>query len=154
MSSTYSLIPHRTLFHHIPDQIHQLPIQNSHRLHQSLIRHPLLMPCNQPTRQLRDTPRPTLLRLDQQQLNRHVQPGLDVLADHRDRDQRVAEDEALQRAPAVRTSWTPSRRRGRGVHLDPVAVVELVEEREAVRAEVRHDRRFEVGPVPLCEEAL
>lgn len=77
-----------------------------------------------------------------------MQPGLDILLDHGNGNQRVAEDETHEPATVVRA---PGRIRGR-VELDPLRVVDGVEERETMRADLGPDRGLEGGAVGNVEE--
>src|SRR2546430_6820989 len=106
------------------------------------------MTRNQTTWQLRNTLGPPVLRLQQQQLNRHVESGLDILPPHGDGEQRVPENETDQGAAVVRALWGIRR----GVELNPLAMVDRVEEGKAMRAHLGPDRRLKRGTVGLADK--
>ena len=77
-----------------------------------------------------------------------MQPSLDILANHRDSNQWIAENETRQGAAMVRTLG----RRIVRVELNPIRVVDFEEESEAVRADLRAYSGLESGAVGDVEE--
>ena len=106
------------------------------------------MARHQRTRQLRHTPSPAVGRLDEQQLNRRVQPRFDVLPDHGDGEERVAQDEARQGAAVVGPTFAVVG----GVELDPIGVVDFEEEDEVKGPDLGAHSGLEGGAVGIGED--
>ena len=106
------------------------------------------MARNQPARQLCHTFRPTILRLHQQHFNWRMQPSLDILANRRDSNQLIAENETRQGAAMVRTLGRRIVRK----ELNPIRVVDFEEESEVVRANLRSHGGLESSAVGDVEE--
>ena len=122
---------HCSILRDIPNQQLQLLIQLPRSPNQLLTRP--IIPRHQPTRQHIHNPTPLpLLILHQQHLNRHKQPRINIPLQHRNRNQRIPQDEALnlQRRPIDLRF-----RRLRPVDRQPGAVVDGVEFHEVVWAE-------------------
>jgi hypothetical protein len=79
-----------------------------------------------------------------------MQPSLDILANHRDSNQRIAENETRQGAAMVRTLG----RRIVRVELNPIGVVDFEEESEAVRADLGAHGGLESDAIGLRREAM
>ena len=77
-----------------------------------------------------------------------MQPSLDILANHRDSNQWIAENETRQGAAMVRTLG----RRIVRVELNPIRVVDFEEESEAVRADLGAHGGLESGAIGDVEE--